>query len=124
MTPDEKVAIRARAARAEEELDRLRESRIQWRWSIPANPERDSDLIIGASQADVPTLLAALESLEEARITAEAKIAEAWDEGLEASINADLGDWENPPDIPANPYRAVEDVPYEGPVPDDFGGQS
>lgn len=31
--------------------------------------------------------------------------AEAWDEGFAAGANADLGDWEHPPEEYTNPYR-------------------
>ena len=31
--------------------------------------------------------------------------AKAWDEGFAAGVNADLGDYEHPPEIVTNPYR-------------------
>lgn len=31
--------------------------------------------------------------------------AEAWDEGFVAGANADMGDYEHPPEIVTNPYR-------------------
>ena len=31
--------------------------------------------------------------------------AEAWDEGFVAGVNADMGDYEHPPEIVTNPYR-------------------
>lgn len=58
--------IRERAETAGDELDRLTEGRgpaANWRWGIPANPERDSDLLIGASQGDVPRMARALEAV-------------------------------------------------------------
>lgn len=58
--------IRERAEKAGDELDRLTEGAgpaANWRWGIPARPERDSDLLIGASQADVPRLARALEAV-------------------------------------------------------------
>ena len=38
------------------------------------------------------------------RSEAEVK-AEAWDEGFVAGVNADMGDYEHPPEIVTNPYR-------------------
>ena len=32
----------------------------------------------------------------------------AWDEGFAAGVNADLGDYEHPPEIVTNPYRLVD----------------
>lgn len=51
--------IRAREQKASDEIARLTTNipGTNWRWSIPANPERDSDLILAASIADVPWLL-------------------------------------------------------------------
>jgi hypothetical protein len=59
------VAVEARATRAEAELDRLTTGNpsANWRWGIPANPDRDSDLILSASVADVRTLLAEVQVL-------------------------------------------------------------
>ena len=31
--------------------------------------------------------------------------AEAWDAGFAAGVNTDMGDYEHPPEIRANPYR-------------------
>lgn len=57
--------IRARLDAACAELDRMTQADggpgAAWRWSIPANPERDSDLLLSASLADVERLLAALD---------------------------------------------------------------
>jgi len=104
----------ARAVTAEAERDRLRANEppcdggCDWH-----NGPEETCSAHGRPVAEVWRMQQ--EALDRA-VTAEAKIAEAWDEGLEASINADLGDWENPPDIPANPYRAVDDVPHESPT--------
>ena len=46
----------------------------------------------------------ALLSLLPGRSEAEVK-AEAWDEGFVAGVNADMGDYEHPPEIVTNPYR-------------------
>lgn len=57
-------AVKARADRAGDEVDRLCEPRkTEWRMSIPANPDRDSDLIIGDSLADIPALIAEVRRL-------------------------------------------------------------
>ena len=58
--------IKAQYDRASEELDRLTAGKpgTAWRWSIPANPERDSDLILADPLAAVPKLLAAVEAVE------------------------------------------------------------
>lgn len=58
--------IQERADAASKELDRLAGGNpgTNWRWSIPAQPDRDTDLILGASQMDVPRLLAALRAVE------------------------------------------------------------
>lgn len=57
--------IRAREQRASEEIARLTTGNpgTNWRWSIPANPDRDSDLILADSIADIPRLLAALDAV-------------------------------------------------------------
>ena len=57
--------IKDRAQKAEDEMDRLTAGSpgTNWRWSIPANPERDSDLILSASAADVRKLVAAVEAV-------------------------------------------------------------
>jgi hypothetical protein len=59
-----KVA-RARYRLACDEMDRLTAGNpgTNWRWSIPANPDRDSDLILSASAEDVPRLADAVEAL-------------------------------------------------------------
>lgn len=66
--PLDLYAIRARAEAARNEIDRMTSAvggpGASWRWSIPANPERDSDLILAASLTDVPALLAEVERLE------------------------------------------------------------
>ena len=31
--------------------------------------------------------------------------AEAWDAGFAAGVNTDMGDYEHPPEVRANPYR-------------------
>jgi hypothetical protein len=67
--PDPRLdEIQARLDKANAEMDRLTERNpgSAWRWSIPANPERDSDLILSASMADVPFLLAELRKAHEA----------------------------------------------------------
>ena len=48
MTPDERAALREQAERAHSEIARLCSAPVdsRWRMSIPANPERDSDLIL------------------------------------------------------------------------------
>ena len=35
--------------------------------------------------------------------------AKAWEEGFAAGVNADLGDYEHPPEIVTNPYRLVDE---------------
>ena len=57
--------IKDRAKKAEDEMDRLTAGSpgTNWRWSIPANPEKDSDLILSASAADVRKLLPAVEAV-------------------------------------------------------------
>jgi hypothetical protein len=72
--PADLAAIQARADAAGDEVDRLTTGNpgTNWRWSIPANPERDSDLILAASIADVPALVAELAELRaQPRLTAE-----------------------------------------------------
>ena len=54
--------------------------------------------LIDESTADVPTP-------PPGRSEAEVK-AKAWDEGFVAGANADMGDYEHPPEIVTNPYRA------------------
>lgn len=63
MTLDE---IQERADAASKELDRLVGGNpgTNWRWSIPAQPDRDTDLILSASQMDVPRLVSALRAVE------------------------------------------------------------
>lgn len=70
-------AIRLRLERAQDEIDRLSESRTNWRWSIPANPERDSDLILSDSVRDVEKLLTALAAERDRADRAEARLLEA-----------------------------------------------
>lgn len=57
--------IRAREQAASDEIARLTTGNpgTNWRWSIPANPERDSDLILAASIADVPRILTGLDAV-------------------------------------------------------------
>lgn len=57
-----------RFTRARAELSRLcREiwagNRRAWHWEIPANPERDSDILIGDALGDIPRLVAELGEL-------------------------------------------------------------
>ena len=56
-------AAEARAVRASAEVARLKAAPLHWYWSIPADPERDSDLILGASVGDVPALIAEVRRL-------------------------------------------------------------
>jgi hypothetical protein len=73
--PDPRLdEIQARLDAANAELDRLTEGNpgANWRWSIPANPERDSDLILSASIADIAYLLAELRKAREALARVEA----------------------------------------------------
>ena len=58
--------IRGRERKASDEIARLTTGNpgTNWRWSIPANPERDSDLILADSIADVTRLLAAVEAVQ------------------------------------------------------------
>ena len=104
--PDPRLdEIQARLDKANAEMDRLTERNpgSAWRWSIPANPERDSDLILSASIADVAYLLAELRKAREA--VADAK-AEALEEAADAAADpspedmdtyfldqADVGRW-------------------------------
>ena len=64
--------IRARAEAALDEVVRMcaEPPHLRWRWSIPANPQRDSDLILSGSLMDVPDLLAEVDRLaaENARL--------------------------------------------------------
>ena len=75
------AAIRARADAAGDELDRMTSAvggpGSSWRWSIPANPERDSDLILAASLTDVPALVAEVERLRQWKADAEELLADA-----------------------------------------------
>lgn len=67
-TPDPHAALIAEAKTrydaATAELDRMTSAPggpgASWRWSIPARPDHDSDLILDASISDVPRLTAAL----------------------------------------------------------------
>lgn len=63
---DDRLAqITARYERAHDEVIRLCEKPYEnWRWSIPANPERDTDLILTASLKDIPWLLERVRELE------------------------------------------------------------
>lgn len=71
MTDDERElrldAIRERYERAHEELDRMTSApggpAAAWRWSIPAKPDRDSDLLLAASLTDIPYLLEEIDRL-------------------------------------------------------------
>lgn len=59
--------VEARLQKAHREIERLTQAPggpgAAWRWSIPAQPERDSDLILTASVGDVPALTAALRAV-------------------------------------------------------------
>lgn len=72
LSEEELTSIQQRATGAADEVSRMCTAEggpgASWRWSIPANPERDSDLILTASIADVPVLLAEVKHLTE-RIT-------------------------------------------------------
>ncbi len=75
------VAIRARYKRACEELDRMTTALggpgTAWRWSIPVNPERDSDLLLADSLADVGDLLDALDRVKAASEGVDMLVAQA-----------------------------------------------
>lgn len=66
MTPPEEFAeIKRRNDRACAEIaDIAREGRTRWRMSIPARPDRDSDLIISAALKDTLTLGAEVDRLQ------------------------------------------------------------
>lgn len=91
------AAIYERYQRACGELDRITAGHPgeTWRWSIPANPDRGSDLLLSASVEDVPVLLAVVECIK-----ADA-MAQAWDEGERAGRGGAPGH-----SIVPNPYRA------------------
>lgn len=79
---------RARYKLACDEMDRLTAGNpgTNWRWSIPANPGRDTDLILSASAEDVPRLADAVEALTaELDVSREARRAER--RGLVHRIN-------------------------------------
>jgi hypothetical protein len=62
MTDEELEAIERRNEAASEEVDRLCNGG-DWTMRIPARPNRDSDLVIGASLADISALLAEVKRL-------------------------------------------------------------
>lgn len=55
-------AIRQREQAATRTLNGLCDGSIRWAMRVPAEPDRDPDLVIGASLADVPLLLAAVKA--------------------------------------------------------------
>jgi hypothetical protein len=59
MTALDLDAIKARASRAQQEVESiaLRGGAQRWRMSIPARPDRDSDLIISAALNDLDDLI-------------------------------------------------------------------
>lgn len=57
MTPEELDAIRERQERAWRHVSNLCSGKARWTMSIPARPTQDSDLVIGASLADIQALL-------------------------------------------------------------------
>lgn len=79
-------AIEERAERAATEVARLCDISTggpgnNWRWSIPADPKRDSDLILAASLVDVPALVAEvrrLRALVEPQPAARAEPPHTW----------------------------------------------
>ena len=66
--------LREVAEAAYSEVVRLCQRDERWRMSIPANPNRDSDLLLGEALAAMPTLL---DRLEAAEANADAGWAEA-----------------------------------------------
>jgi hypothetical protein len=59
-------AVLARYERARNELDRIAAAggpAYAWNWSIPANPDRDTDLILEASLTDIPELMLEIKRL-------------------------------------------------------------
>lgn len=75
------AAILARYERACNELDRMTTAPggpgASWRWSIPVNPERDSDVLLADSLADLPKVLAELERAQAASEGVDMLIAQA-----------------------------------------------
>jgi hypothetical protein len=71
-----------RYGRAANEIDRLTSGAgpsVNWRWSIPAKPDRDSDLILSASIEDVPKLIEALRVSREREKELETELAKVDD---------------------------------------------
>ncbi len=63
-TPVDLAAARARIQRAHAEIREVaRNGRTRWQMSIPANPERDTDLIISVALADGERLAGEVERL-------------------------------------------------------------
>lgn len=62
------TGVRSRYAKASAEIDRLAAAQPgnAWRWSIPANPDRDTDIILMDSLVDVPLLLFKVDHLTQA----------------------------------------------------------
>ena len=86
-------AIEAREERASRELGEVcaEGPAKRWRWTIPANPEHDTDLIVADSLADIPALVARVRCLG-------AKVA-----AVDALLNAAIGKGEliDPDDLAA-----------------------
>lgn len=58
--------IGERAAKARKMITALNNGEREWRMSIPARPDVDPDVVIGASIADIPQLVAYIHELEQA----------------------------------------------------------
>lgn len=72
MTPDELAAIRERADAAHAMVSALNHRRERWVLRVPAEPDRDPDLVITASLRDITDLLAELDRLRDtARLVAQ-----------------------------------------------------
>ena len=88
--------IKGKYSRACSELDRLAGGNpgSMWRWSIPADPERDSDLILSDSLASIPKLVAALEAVEAHHQPMKAKAYDRSEIQICTTCSDDVGNWE------------------------------
>lgn len=62
-TPEEIIAIEERHKLARQMVSDLCEGRREWIMRIPAEPDYDPDLVIAASLADIPKLIAELRAM-------------------------------------------------------------
>lgn len=65
MTPEQRAGIEARQQAAWDEVTDLCSGKHRWTMRVPAEEDRDSDLVIGNALRDIHALLAALAEAEQ-----------------------------------------------------------